>query len=269
MAHRYILLLSIVNVSLTKFTGPLSGALLQPIFGALSDECSHPWGKRKPFILCGASSVVLCLLALACTEDLTRDHIGKGFRPPVAYGVKVEEHSHVVTQLLAIFFVCTINVAIQPFQSGIRALIVDNCPSKQQVQASAWSIRWNGLGSVFIGLMGFSNTTKWAPFLGRTQFKALGVIATFSIAITVFLVFFFIKDEASTKSKKSYTGIRDVFMAPINSLRDSMHNMPPTTCEVCKIQFAVWLGWFPILYYSSTYIYQTCKLSTATVETWC
>jgi solute carrier family 45 protein 1/2/4 len=243
----------------SNLLGPLSGAFLQPIFGALSDNCDHPWGKRKPFILCGASCVVLCILALACTEDLTGDHVGKGFRPPVAYGVKIEARSHLLTQLLAIFWVCAINIAIQPFQSGVRALIVDNCPPEQQVHATAWSTRWNGLGSVFIGLVGFSNTTKWAPFLGKTQFKALGVIATCSIAATVFLVCFFMDDEANIKQKKSFTSIRDLIMSPIESLRESMDDLPPTTRQVCKIQFAAWLGWFPILYYSSTYIYQTCK----------
>jgi len=177
--------------------------------------------------------------------------------------VKVAEHSHLLTQLLAIFWVCAINIAMQPFQSGVRALVVDNCPPEQQVQASAWGTRWNGLGSVFIGLMGFSNTTKWAPFLGKTQFKALGVVATCSIATTVILVCFLIRDEGNVKSKRPFTKttIRDAIMAPIDSLRESMHNLPPITREVCKIQFAAWLGWFPILYYSSTYIYQTCKLS--------
>lgn len=225
---------------------------MQPIFGTLSDNSSHPWGKRKPFIICGASSLVLCILGLACTEDLTGDYVGKGFRPKMAYGMKAVPKSHLVTQLLAVFWVCAINVCIQPFQSGVRALIVDKCPPDQQVQASAWCTRWNGLGSVFISLLGFTDTTKWAPFLGQTQLKALGVVATFSILITVTLVCVLVEDQAKLGGGSTRVSFRAALVAPILRLVKSVRDLPPNCRQVCKIQVAAWFSWFPILYYTST-----------------
>ncbi len=45
-----------------NLAGPLTGLLIQPIIGALSDRTWHPkWGRRKPFFLIGA---IMCSLAL-------------------------------------------------------------------------------------------------------------------------------------------------------------------------------------------------------------
>ncbi|KAG4433715.1 hypothetical protein IFR05_010796 [Cadophora sp. M221] len=242
--------------ALVWLAGPLSGAFLQPIFGTLSDKSDHPWGRRKPFILCGAVAVVFCLLALACTEDLTGDHIGIGLKP-AAYGVKTEERSHLITQLLAIFWVFAINISIQPFQVGVRAFVVDSCPSNQQIQASAWCTRWNGLGSVFISLFGLSNTSKWAPYLGDSQFKALGVIAACSIVFTVTIVCFLIEDSPNYNEDRPQKDVRDLIIAPHTRLWRIVHELSPNCRQVCKVQCAAWLAWFPILYYTSTFIYQT------------
>lgn len=240
--------------ALVWLVGPLCGAFVQPIFGYMSDQSNHAWGKRKSFIICGASSVVICLLALACTEDLTGDHIGFGFRPEPKHSHKGHrvESSHLLTQLLAVFWVCAINICIQPFQSGVRALIVDNCPPDQQVQASAWSTRWNGLGSVFISFFGFADTAKWAPFLGQSQFKILAVIAALSIAITVSLVCSLVEDQPAFTEGNSLRSIRSALVAPIRRISSSLKNLSPNIRQVCKVQAAAWLGWFPILYYTST-----------------
>ena len=48
--------------------GPLTGLLLQPIIGAVSDRSSSPtWGRRKPFILVGAllGSIAMVLMLAA------------------------------------------------------------------------------------------------------------------------------------------------------------------------------------------------------------
>jgi maltose/moltooligosaccharide transporter len=45
-----------------NLAGPLTGLLVQPIIGALSDKTWHPrWGRRKPYFLIGA---IMCSLAL-------------------------------------------------------------------------------------------------------------------------------------------------------------------------------------------------------------
>jgi maltose/moltooligosaccharide transporter len=45
-----------------NLAGPLTGLLVQPIIGAMSDKTWHPrWGRRKPYFLIGA---IMCSLAL-------------------------------------------------------------------------------------------------------------------------------------------------------------------------------------------------------------
>lgn len=50
------------EIPLLNLAGPVTGLLVQPIIGALSDKTWHPrWGRRKPYFFIGA---ILCSLAL-------------------------------------------------------------------------------------------------------------------------------------------------------------------------------------------------------------
>ncbi|MDP5139035.1 MAG: MFS transporter, partial [Spirosomaceae bacterium] len=43
------------QIPLLHLAGPVTGLLVQPIIGALSDKTWHPrWGRRKPYFLVGA-----------------------------------------------------------------------------------------------------------------------------------------------------------------------------------------------------------------------
>jgi maltose/moltooligosaccharide transporter len=50
------------ELPMLNLAGPVTGLLVQPIIGAMSDRTWHPrWGRRKPYFLVGA---ILCSLAL-------------------------------------------------------------------------------------------------------------------------------------------------------------------------------------------------------------
>jgi maltose/moltooligosaccharide transporter len=50
------------NLPLLNLAGPITGLLIQPIIGALSDRTwSDKWGRRKPFFLIGAIGCSICL----------------------------------------------------------------------------------------------------------------------------------------------------------------------------------------------------------------
>lgn len=50
------------SIPILNLAGPLTGLIVQPIIGAISDKTFHPkWGRRKPFFLIGA---ILCSIAL-------------------------------------------------------------------------------------------------------------------------------------------------------------------------------------------------------------
>lgn len=45
---------------------------MQPIVGVISDGCRSKWGRRRPFLVGGSIIVVLSLLAIGWTRELTR-----------------------------------------------------------------------------------------------------------------------------------------------------------------------------------------------------
>ncbi|OJD34162.1 sucrose transporter [Diplodia corticola] len=246
--------------ALIWLSGPLSGTLVQPVFAALSDRTTHPWGRRKPYIAGGASFVCLSLLGLACAEDVSNWLTGSHPSHHHVYASGPPKSS-TLTKLLVAFWACAINVAVQPLQSGVRALTVDSCPPHQQSEAAAWSARFNGLGAVLISASAVSDISAWAPLLGDTKFKALCVLAVLALAATVIPACFLIADApASTDygcGRSTMPGRRQGTVTRLLAgARSRFSSLPPVTRQVCKIQFCAWLGWFSVLYYLTTYVYQ-------------
>ena len=59
-------ILPILNIA-----GPITGLIVQPIIGAISDKTWSPkWGRRKPFFLIGAIIGSLCLFAFPLSPTL-------------------------------------------------------------------------------------------------------------------------------------------------------------------------------------------------------
>ncbi|MEN9298309.1 MAG: hypothetical protein RLZZ429_622, partial [Bacteroidota bacterium] len=59
------------DLPLLNLAGPMTGLLIQPIIGALSDKTWHPrWGRRKPYFLIGAIFCSLCLFAFPFSRAL-------------------------------------------------------------------------------------------------------------------------------------------------------------------------------------------------------
>lgn len=59
------------QLPLLNLAGPMTGLIIQPIIGALSDKTWHPrWGRRKPFFLLGAIFCSLCLFIFPFSSAL-------------------------------------------------------------------------------------------------------------------------------------------------------------------------------------------------------
>lgn len=114
-----------------------------------------------------------------------------------------------------------------------------------------------GVGNVLGYIFGYLNLPQYMSFFGNTQFKVLCVIASIAVSSTVLISVLFIKErnpqlDPPSKSDHRSSGIltffKDVFL--------SIKRLPPQTKTVCKIQFFHWMGWFPFLFYITTYIGQ-------------
>lgn len=58
------------SLPLLWLAGPMTGLLIQPIIGAMSDRTTSKWGRRTPYFLIGALLCSLCLLIMPFSSAL-------------------------------------------------------------------------------------------------------------------------------------------------------------------------------------------------------
>ena len=140
-------------------------------------------------------------------------------------------------------------------QAGIRAFIVDNAPAHQQEDANAWAGRITGVGNIIGYLSGYVNLPKIMPFFGKTQFQVLCVIACIALGGTVVISCLYIKERDPRLEGPPKEAGSDVIDFLKHTFR-SILRLPPQIRKVCEVQFFAWIGWFPFLFYITTYVGQ-------------
>lgn len=137
----------------------------------------------------------------------------------------------------------------------MRAFIVDNCPAHQQELANAWASRLTGVGNILGYIFGYLDLPKILPFLGNSQFKVLCALASISLIVTLSISCAHIQERdprLDGPPPSDGLGLVGFFKQIFKSIR----NLPPQIARVCEVQIAAWVGWFPFLFYSTTYIGQ-------------
>jgi len=104
-------------MALVWIAGPLSGALVQPYVGILSDDCRSPWGKRTPFMVAGGIATVISLLALAWVREMVGGVLGLFGADPESGGVKT------TIIVFAVLFIYMVDFAINTGM-GFRKLVM-------------------------------------------------------------------------------------------------------------------------------------------------
>ena len=137
------------QIPMLNLAGPITGLLVQPIIGALSDKTWHPrWGRRKPYFLFGA---LLCSLALVLYPFSSSLWMAAGLLWILDAGN---------------------NTAMEPY----RAFIADKLPPDQQAVGFQSQSFFTGLGQtvsnvslfifpfIFVGTTGALPTWVYASF---------------------------------------------------------------------------------------------------------
>lgn len=236
-------------MALVWIAGPLSGTLVQPYVGMLSDNCRVSWGKRKPFMLGGAAATIISLMTLSWAKDIVVGFLSLFGADPASEGVKV------TTIVFAVIWIYILDFAINTVQAAIRAFIVDCCPAHQQEAANSMASRLTGVGNIIGYIAGYVNLPQILWWLGNTQFKDLCAIASLALGSTVLMSCLLIKernpqlDEPNARNRKQ-SGVFSFFIG----LFASMKRLPPQIKKVCVVQFCAWVGFFPMLFYTSSYI---------------
>ncbi len=137
------------QIPMLNLAGPITGLLVQPIIGALSDKTWHPrWGRRKPYFLIGA---LMCSLALVVYPFSSSLWMAAGLLWILDAGN---------------------NTAMEPY----RAFIADKLPPDQQAMGFQSQSFFTGLGQtvsnvslfifpfIFVGTTGALPTWVYASF---------------------------------------------------------------------------------------------------------
>ncbi|TKX25971.1 hypothetical protein C1H76_1817 [Elsinoe australis] len=245
----YLLSLGI-SKSLLAFVwiaGPLSGTLVQPYVGVKSDRSRMKWGKRRPFMVTGAIATIISLFCLAWAKEIVATILG-------LFGVDSQAKAvNTVAMVFAVIIIYVLDFAINVIQAAVRAFIVDNAPAHQQNDANAWASRLSGVGNILGYLSGYVDLPQILPWAGDTQFKVLCVIACLALGITVTISVLSIRERDPRLEGEPVDHEQGV-LAFFRDLYRSIRRLPPQISKVCQVQFFAWIGWFPFLFYTTTFI---------------
>ncbi|KAG0337196.1 hypothetical protein BG000_005700 [Podila horticola] len=230
-------------MSLVWLAGPLSGLIMQPVVGVLSDRCSLKLGRRRPFLIVGVALVVLSFLCLGWCKEITVFILG-------SESTSLDG----ATILVAVASIYILDFAINCVQASCRTLIVDSLPSSQQEAAAAWASRLMGLGGIFGYFMGNVNIPRLIPAFGDTQVKGLCIIACLFLVLAVGTTCVAVTEQFLVRPPKASSSFVGEFLQGFKSIFRSIRYLPTRIQQLCNVQFFAWMGWFPFLFYSSTYI---------------
>lgn len=102
----------------------------------------------------------------------------------------------------------------------------------------------HGLGSVDL-------THYFGTILGETQFKQLISLAILIILVSVGVPCFCVTERVLvSNAEDDRLSIRRIFV----QLFKSATNPPPRIRDICRVQFWAWIGWFPFMFYSTTWV---------------
>ncbi|KAI8360833.1 major facilitator superfamily domain-containing protein [Blakeslea trispora] len=231
-------------MSLVWIAGPLSGLVMQPVVGVISDNCKSKWGRRRPFLWGGTVVVVFSLLVIGWTREITWFFT----RQP-----EDNETFKTLSIIIAVASIYILDFSINCVQASCRALLVDSLPSAQQEDGNAWAGRMVGLGNVAGYFMGYVNLVKIFPFLGNTQLKVLCVLATLVLLGCVFVTSYTVKEKILDPDFSSKKRSRSPIKLFSDIFRHIWH-LPKPIQRICNVQFFAWIGWFPFLFYSTTWV---------------
>ncbi|KAF2184694.1 MFS general substrate transporter [Zopfia rhizophila CBS 207.26] len=230
------------KISLVWIAGPLSGLIMQPIVGVIADRSKSRWGRRRPFMVWGTVAVSICLLLLGWTKEVVQAFVTD---PEMVRGATIA---------LAVLSIYGIDFAINAVQASCRSLIVDTLPIPKQQLGSSWASRMVAVGHLIGYGAGALDLGKiFGPMLGDTQFKQLTAVAAITLSLAVGITCWAVTERVLISDGKDEHGEQGAVHMLTSILKTAM-NLPKGIAAICFVQFWAWIGWFPFLFYSTTWV---------------
>jgi maltose/moltooligosaccharide transporter len=221
------------NLSLFWLAAPVTGLLVQPVIGYLSDNTWHPrWGRRRPFFFAGALMAALALFLMP--------------------------NSAALWMAVAVLWMmdAAINVSMEPF----RAFVGDKLDESQRTAGFAMQTFFIGAGAVIASLLpqmfanwldvsnvpvdgGIPDTVRYSFYIGALVFLL-------SVSWTVLTA-----DELPPEDMDRFHAERKQsrsFARAASDIFGGFLRMPRTMVQLAFVQFFTWIALFAMWIYTGT-----------------
>lgn len=216
---------------------PLTGLLVQPIIGYMSDRTWHrKWGRRRPFFFVGA---VLASVALFLMPQSTMLWMAA---------------------VLLWILDASINISMEPF----RAFVGDKLTSSQRTTGFATQTFFIGLGAVIASLLPYiftnvfhiSNTAPAGQIGDSVKYSFYIGAAVFFISVLWTVV---TSDELPPENMEEWKQEKAAskgLVVAVKEITNGIFSMPKTMAQLAVVQFFTWVGFYCMWLYTTAAIAQ-------------
>jgi maltose/moltooligosaccharide transporter len=200
--------------------GPLTGLLVQPIVGAMSDRTWNKLGRRRPYFLVGAVVASICLVLMPNSSALW-----------------------MAASLLWIMD-ASINITMEPF----RAFVGDKLPEEQRTLGFVMQSFFIGIGSTlanalpyiltFFGVVGVMKSG--IPYSTLIAFIVGAIAFLLAVLYTIFTTKEYPPEDMEEFRRKQNEGniVSNIF----NEIKEAIVTMPKTMKQLAVVQFFTWFA---------------------------
>ena len=218
------------QLPLLWLAAPVTGLIVQPIIGNLSDYTWGPLGRRRPYFLAGAILATLALSLMPHVSELW------------------------MAAILLWVLDASANISMEPY----RALIGDLLPKEQRTQGFAAQSLMIGLGAVSASLLpwlldhffrvdSISRSVRRIPQNIEISFYVGAFLFLATILWTILTT-----DERPPKNVAAFEEMQEKNGGIVGSLQQTwevLKNIPPTMRRLAYVQILTWLGIFCFFLY--------------------
>lgn len=231
------------SLPLLQLAGPLTGLLVQPIIGAMSDRTASKWGRRTPYFIAGA---IMCSLGL--------------FFMPLSSSI-----------LMAVSLLWLLdagnNITMEPY----RAYVSDRLNPDQRQFGFLSQSAFTGLAqmlaflspSIMINLLGFDVNAVDAHNIPETTKVAFTIGAVLSISTILWSVFR-VRELPLTEAELAYIKSKPLTVkGTLLEIWDAIVTMPQVMRKLALMSLFQWYGmaayWGYIIYSIGRSVYGTSE----------
>ena len=228
------------ELPLLNLAGPMTGLIIQPLIGAMSDRTWSPrWGRRKPYFLLGAMGCSLCLFAYPFSTALW------------------------MAVLLLWLLDASNNTAMEPY----RAFIADRLPPEQHASGFLTQSFFTGLGITLANVSLFffqksitGETASGIPYWVFGSFFVGAICSIGSVLLSVSKTPEIPPTEAELAAIRAKKG---GLIAAVTEIAEAIKEMPKPLWQLALVYLFQWYAMFCYWQYVSHSIAQSVWNTTS------